>query len=197
MKPLHVAAVLGTAMLASGAAGAATYDILLERAQLNEFDPEDQQPTFSGSGTVIIDDAGTTLEALSLGVETLAEVGGEPDVLTFSFGLGDVVATSGLDGPPAPDLSGLVIGLAGSASEGGEATLIDFGGGALTLDFGAGVASAFCVGEPEVQCVRGGGSSTGIEATLSAAIIPLPATLPLALTALGGLALWRRGGRAA
>ena len=197
MRPFPIAAILGACVLALGAAEAATFDVLIERKQVNDFDPEEQQPTFSGSGTVSLDDAGTTIEALSLSVQTLAEIGGSPDVLTFSFGLGDVVATSGLGGPPAPDLSGLVIGLAETESEGGEAVLIDFGGGALTLDFGTGLASAFCVGEPDVQCIRGGGSSTGIEANLTAAVIPLPATLPLALTALGGLALWRRGRRAA
>ena len=200
-------ALAGAAALLLGAVGtaeAAVYQIDVERLFLNEFDAEDEQLTFSGGGSVTIDaSAGgqADIEALSLSVQTLAEIDGEDAVLTFDFGLDDLVSASGLDGPLSADLSGLVIGLGDKASEGGEAVFLGTGGpAALTLDFGAGLASTFCVGSSDdalVQCIRGGGSSSGLEAGLSAAVIPVPAALPLALTGLGGLALWRLGRRAA
>ena len=199
MRTGRASALLGAALLALGAGGsaeAATYNIFVERVT-SPFSPpgapEEEELTFSGSGTVTIDDAAggpADIDALSLAVQTLAAVDGAPAVLTFEFGLADVAATSGLDAPLAPDLSGVVIELSegGKASTGGEASFLD----GLTLDFTQGLATAFCIGEPDVQCIRGGGSSSGLEAGLSAAIIPLPATLPLLLAGLGALTLRRR-----
>ena len=60
------------------------------------------------------------------------------------------------------------------------------------LNFTSGVASGFCLSAASSQeCIFGGGSSTGIRAGLNnPAIVPLPWTLPLFGTALGGLALF-------
>ena len=201
----RVRAIVGAAILAGvlgGGASAATYTITLDRLAGLAPGPEDEQPTFSGTGSVTFDEpvgGPAEIDALSLAVQTLSQVGDEDAVLSFEFGPGDVLFAEGLAGPLAPDLAGVVIGLGGKDSTGGEASLLSAGGpAALTLDFGAGQASAFCVGDSEnlVQCIRGGGSSTGIEAELGAAVIPAPASLPMALTALGVLGLWKSGRRA-
>lgn len=188
------------ALCLASTAAAVPFEVTVERLLLDPFNPEDEQLTFSGAGRVEIDPAGTGLAAiedLALSLQTLADVDGADAVLTFSVDEGDLAFVDGLDGPPAPDLAGVVIGLGTGAieAEGGGASFLPVGGpAALVLDFAAGVASAFCVGEQEggVQCIRGGGSSSGLEGGLTAAVIPLPASLPLALTALGGLAAWRR-----
>lgn len=198
--PIARAAGLAAASLGfAGAAVAVPYEITIDRLLLNEFNTEEEQLTFSGTGRVEIDAAATGLAAiddLSLSVQTLADIDGQDAVLTFAVDEGDLAFVTGLDGPPAPDLAGVVIGLGASGieSEGGEAVFISQGfPAALTLDFGGGIASAFCVGAQEgVQCIRGGGGSSGLEGGIEAAIIPLPATLPLALTALGGFALGLR-----
>lgn len=195
-------ALAGAAALALGAAGAAraaTYTVAIDNLAV-ELAPEEApgavSGALSGGGAVTIDSAAggpSGIDALSLSVRTLAQVGDTPTVLSFRYGLGDVVFASGLGGPLAPDLSGVTIGLGDKASRGGEAVLLDTGSGALILDFTAGVASAFCVGlEPGVQCVRDGGSSSGVEVGLSAAVVPLPAAWPLLAAALGGLGLLRR-----
>lgn len=201
----RAAGIAGVASLAlAGAAAAVPYEITIERLSLDEFGAQDEQLTFSGGGTVSIDPDASGIDAiddLSLSVQTLADIDGEDAVLTFTADETDLVFAEGLDGPPAPDLSGVVIGLGASGieSEGGEAAFLNVGSpDALTLNFGLGRAFAFCVGDQEnlVQCIRGGGGSSGLEAGLEAAVIPLPATLPLALTALGGLAFGLRRRRA-
>lgn len=122
----------------------------------------------------------------------------------FEYGLGDIAAASGLDGPSVgPGLLGVVIDMASKASTDQAARIGGFGDG-LRLDFGAGRAYGFCFDASDgseddalAACIRGGGSSSGIEASLTAAPIPLPATLPLALGGLGALALRPRRRRAA
>jgi hypothetical protein len=205
MRRVGRVGVIGAALMAlgAGAAGAVPYNILIERVT-SPFSPpgapEEEELTFSGAGTVDI--VSGAIADLALSVQTLGEVNDSDAVFTFIFDETDVVRTVGLDAPLAPDLSGVVIGLVEKTSQGGEAEFLGFGSDmeGLTLDFTSGVAAAFCVGftgDDLNQCVRGGGSSSGLEANLSAAVIPLPASLPLALTGLGGLALWRRARRAA
>jgi hypothetical protein len=191
VSPLaHVAGLAVLSLALAGAALAVPYDITVERLAPNEFAPDEEQLTFSGGGR--LDLVGGAIGGFSLTLRTLASVGVEDAVLTFTVDESDLVFATGLEGPPSPDLTGVVIGLgaSGIASDGGEASFLTVGGpAALTLDFGTGLATAFCIGEDTVQCIRGGGGSSGLEGALTAAIIPLPATLPLALTALGGLAL--------
>ena len=76
--------------------------------------------------------------------------------------------------------------LDGSAPE--DEPLAFCGGG--TLDLGAGVAPTVCVGDQDgVQRIRDGGGIGGLEARQEAAVVPLTATPPPALAALGGPAL--------
>ena len=190
------------AALAAGGAQAAIYEIDVTRLFLDANAPEEEQPTFSGSGTVTIDPevgGAGDIDALSLTIATLGTVYPDDEepfdtVFEFVYGLEDVVTATGLDGPVPRDLAGVEIGLGSKGSEDGGAVSIGGSTVSLLLDFGAGEASGFCFGASEEilgECVRGGGSSTGITAGLSAAIIPLPATLPLMLGGLAGLGLWR------
>ena len=199
---LHRAAALASGMLLmAGVAEAATYTVDITRTSPDGNAPEEEQRTFSGRGTLSVGDDGSSLDALSLSIETLGSIGDEvsaPTVFRFDYVLGDVVSVAGLGGGPvAPDLSGVVIDLASQSSTGGDVTIGGFANsGALTLDFTAGAATGFCFGSSDVlaQCIRSGGGSSGLDAALSAAIVPLPATLPLMAAALGALAL-RRGPR--
>ena len=194
-------ALLGAALLAAGAVGtaeAATYRIDIARTSADE-----EAPTFSGGGTITIDGPllePSDIDALSLSITTLGSLGDDDVTYRFDYTEQDVTNVVGFaDGSVPSDLMGLIIGLGSKSSQGGEVTIGGFGDG-LSLDFER-TAQGFCFDSVgSAQCVRGGGTSTGIEANLSAAIIPLPASLPLALSALGGLAAWgsrRRRSRAA
>ena len=192
-------ALLGAAVLALGAAvprpaeAVTVFDLEILRTSADE-----EAATFSGSGRLVFEttvddfsvDSPSDIRAFSLEVMTLGSLGEDdaPVVYTFTYGLEDVLSASGIE--PSSDPNGS-IALADKDSQGGEVVL-----GGLFLDFGGDSASGFCFSATSMsQCIRGGGTSTGIEADffqeLGTAPIPLPATLPLALTALGGLALWR------
>lgn len=204
-------ALLGAAAamaMTAGAAGAVPFRIDLDRISTVPTSPEEEQPTFSGGGTLSMDGAGLAVEALALRVETLGTfTPGLPDppffgepvptVYEFAFGPEDVASVSGLDGGAvAGDLDGVSIAFDSVANQGGPGSVVLDGFG---IDFGAGTAGAFCFSADEgagfSECVRGGGSSTGIEAAAAAAVIPLPASLPLALAGLGALGLGRLGAR--
>ena len=201
----RAAALAGAAMLAFGAVGAEAATTVFQ-LDIQRTSADEEAPTFSGRGRLAFEttaddfsvDDPSEIGAFLLEVMTLGSLGedGDPVVYTFAYDLGDVLSASGIE--PSSDPIGS-IALADKASQGGEVTLQG-----LFLDFGGDTAGGFCFDAMgSAQCVRGGGTSTGIEAdffqNLGSAPIPIPATLPLAATALGGLALWgaRRRLRAA
>lgn len=187
---LRAAALAGMSALAlPGAAHAVPYEIVVGRIEDDPNAPSDEQLTLSGEGRLRID--GGVIADLSLSLRTLADVDGEDAVLTFELTEQDVAVAGGLEGPLAPDLSGVVIGFDGVEAQDGLASFL---GGTTNLDFAAGRAAFFCVGDQErlAQCIRGGGGSSGLEGQLEAAVIPVPAGLPLLLSGLGGLVAWRR-----
>ncbi len=190
----RASALAAAATLALGAVGAEAATTVF-RLDIQRTSADEEAPTFSGRGRlafettaddVSVDDP-SDIAAFFLEVMTLGSFGDDaaPVVYTFAYGLGDVLSASGIE--PSSDPIGS-IALAGKASLGGEVVL-----DGLFLDFAGDTAGGFCFdAEGSAQCIRGGGTSTGIEADFfqDLAPIPLPATLPLAATALGALAAW-------
>ena len=186
------------ALAAGGIVGPAMAATTTYRIEIQRRSADAEAPTFSGRGRLAFEttaddfsvDDPSEISQFALDVTTLGSFGEDdaPVSFTFSYDLGDVVGAGGIE--PSSDPRGF-IQLAGKGSAGGEVSL-----DGLFLDLSADTASGFCFSSAETaQCIRGGGTSTGIEADqfqVLLAPIPVPATLPLALTALGGLALWRR-----
>lgn len=186
------AGVLGLllALAAPGDVQAAT----IFRLDLLRTSPGEEEPTVSGFGTLEIEPGATTpadvpafeLDVFALG---LAAGDGSPVTRLFRYGADDVVEISGFES--LPPLMG-VLRLADRASEDGKVVL-----SGLRLDFAQGIAEGFCfaASEDNPSCIRGGGSSSNVEAALRVAPVPLPSSLPLAAAALGLLGLWRAGRR--
>ena len=128
------------------------------------------------------------LLAFELDVFALGAAGdGSPTTHLFRYGADEVVEVSGF-GSVRP-LAG-ALRLEDRASEGGEVVL-----SGLRLDFAQGIAEGFCftAAEDSPSCIRGGGTSSNVEAELRVSPILLPASLPLAAAALGLLGLQRAG----
>jgi hypothetical protein len=151
--------------------------------------------TFSGSGLIHFESPANDvadIDFFSLEIQTIGSRFADPDLVEvprrFVFGLTDILSVDDLAAGPA--LSGVIL-LGSKVSQDGDVAL----GEGTRLDFTAGLASGFCfavVGDE--SCIFGGGSSTGIEAGLGSAIVPLPWASPLLVIALGVLALVARPG---
>ncbi len=221
MRAVHVLrAVVMTAVGAfcavpSGAHAFSTFNIDIERFSFDDLFPgetftvpDDELPTFSGFGTITFDPVATDpsdIVSLSLTIETLGtdasnEFGfGADTVHVFEYDETDIQNVTNL-GFNGSSLTGSLdfVGLPGKDSTTGEVVLQS-----LVLDFDAALASGFCFsggGEPgTAECIRGGGTSTGIEASLKTSVIPLPAPFALLLVPVIGLAAlgrMRQGGPA-
>ncbi len=196
--------------LGSSAIQAATFKFEISRLTADQLfpgggfsPPEDELPTFSGLGRISFaspaDDPSRVM-ALSLRVETLgtdasnASGFGADTVHRFLYGETDI--TSVALAVAGSSLTGTLDfgGLAGKSSTNGEVVLQN-----LFLNFNTGRASGFCFsgsGAPgTAECVRGGGTSTGIEAQLDATVVPLPPAFALLLMPIAGLAMLSRRGR--
>ena len=167
--------------------------------QIDRTSADVTERTFGGSGSVTFDGPTSDpadISLLSLQISTLGTVydqDGVPTPATFDFvfDAADVTAVSGL-AAVGGGLAGS-ISFAGSVSEDGGLVAMDF----FELDFDAGLASGFCFYGTDIlaECITDGGSSSGVEAILSVAPVPLPASLPLFGLAIAGLGCLARRAR--
>ena len=162
-------------------------------------------PTFSGSGIIRFGGLAPgigDISFLSLDIFTLGTLSDGIDLMPavhhFNYGLGDILDVMDLIAEGRSLTGILQFGLM-AASKTGAVTIGCAGFGGLLIDFTAGVADGFCFSSlvAAAECIRGGGTSAGIEARVATAIVAFPNSLPLlciAVLALGYMARRRRGG---
>lgn len=158
--------------------------------------PEDELPTFSGQGTIVFKPVATDpfdIQSLFLSVTTLGTDAsnafgfGADTVHEFLYDETDITGVTAL-GFDGSGITGVLDfgGLPGKDSVSGDVVLQN-----LVLNFDTGRATGFCfsgdANPGTAECIRGGGTSTGIEAGLKSAVVPLPASLPLMFAGLVGL----------
>lgn len=160
------------------------------RLDLLRTSPDEEARTFEGFGTLEIEAGAASpadVLAFELDVYALGSAAGDGSPVTwfFRYGADEIEAVSGFES--LRPLSGVLL-LESRATAGGEVVL-----DGLRLDFARGLAEGFCfaASEGSPSCIRGGGSSSGVEAELRVAPIPLPASLPLAAAGLALLGLLR------
>eukprot|EP01023_Acetabularia_acetabulum_P051617 TRINITY_DN5715_c0_g1_i2.p1 TRINITY_DN5715_c0_g1~~TRINITY_DN5715_c0_g1_i2.p1 ORF type:complete len:202 (+),score=39.38 TRINITY_DN5715_c0_g1_i2:148-753(+) len=183
-----------TILTGFGVAGSAQAVGITFKIDRTSADP--MAPTFSGNGSLSFDpSAPDAVTAFNMQIET---IGGDfvgpvetPAPRIFDYVLADVVSVSQL-GFSTSGATGQ-IDLANKTSNDGAILMIN-----MMLDFQQDQASGFCFpANAFAACVLGGGSSSGVEAQLTATPIPLPASVLLVLAGLGALAgISRRSGRA-
>lgn len=193
-----LAAAIALSLLLSPVAASAVslFDLNLERTS---DDPE--APTFGGFGQIGFDsvaDDPASISLFSLTLETMGTDAANSDTIQqFIYGNADIGSVIGLT-DTGSGISGL-LSLGPKTSVSGEVQIGGFGDQSLVLNFSDGTASAFCfrvdLGGDFAECVRGGGSSTGMDALLSAKPVPLPASLSMMLIMLAAFCIGARRGR--
>lgn len=216
LPALAISAIVSLGAVPGHAAPHSIFRIEIERLTADQFSagsgvlvPEDELATFSGHGLIRFSPSATTpghvlslsLSLATLGTDSSNESGiGAETIHRFLYDETDITGAIDLD-TGGSALRGVLdfSGLPGKASQSGEVVLQD-----LLLDFDGGRATGFCFsgggGPGTAECIRGGGTSTGIEAGVSSIVVPLPpafALLALPLMVLLGLARFGRDGRRA